>query len=274
MPKSTRSRQKWLVFQRFRNFNDVLRQLAELDDFRKLLGGSITTNRMQDAELVLRFLAFQERTYLNYSGAMKSFLNDFMNDFRNVSPEKAAHFEAIFKQAASLSFSVFGPNAFRKFSLGSKNNPSGGWESQLNRPLFDIVMWGFTRFEKNQVIAKSDAIRDALVDLVTNSSVFLDTITSAVGDKGKTQFRFEIWNDTLKEIISETPAKRYFDSGVRRRLFEENATCAICGQMIHTIDDAHVDHIVPFSKGGPTQEANAQLSHRFCNQSKSSLTPP
>lgn len=249
-------------------FNNVLRDLAKKDDFRKLLGGSAVTARMQDAELVLRFLAFYERTYLNYTGSMKSFLNDFMNEYRNVSDERAEKFELAFRQAAALSWSVFGEQAFRKFSIGSDRSPAGTWERQLNRPLFDVVMWGFTRYDKNQIMANADAIRDALVDLMTSSPSFIEAITVAVGDKTKTQFRFEIWNETLKELISVPASSRVFDGSLRRRLFDLQPECAICNQAIHTIDDAHVDHVYPYALGGETTSENAQLTHRFCNQRK------
>ncbi|MCB6178743.1 DUF262 domain-containing protein [Rhodobacter sp. Har01] len=252
------------------NFNDVLRKLAQNPDFRTILGGSSTTSRMQDAELVLRFLAFYERTYLNYPGAMKSFLNDFMNDFRNISAEKADQFDQVFRQAASLSLSVFGSNAFRKFTLGRPGQTSGSWENQLNRPLFDIVMWGFTRFDKNQVINHIDEIRNSLIELMTTSTTFVDSITAAVGDKAKTQFRFELWHDTLKEIILSPKQGRTFNSKIRRSLFEMNPVCAICQQAIHTLDDAHVDHIKPYVAGGATDSSNAQLTHRYCNLQKAS----
>ena len=35
------------------------------------------------------------------------------------------------------------------------------------------------------------------------------------------------------------------------------------------IDDAEVDHIVPFAQGGKTEIENAQLLHRHCNREKS-----
>ena len=249
-------------------FNEVLRRLSSMDDFRKLLGGTNNTNRMQDAELVLRFLAFQERTYLNYPGAMKSFLNEFMNDFRNITVEKSSQFEQIFRQSVNISFSVFGNYAFRKYRAGKQGSPDGSWENQLNRPLFDIVMWGFSRFEKHQIIPKSDAIRDALIDLLTTSSSFVDSITSAVGDKNKTQYRFELWHEILKDIIQGKAEARTFDPQLRRTLFGQGQVCAICNQSIHSLDDAQVDHIQPFAKGGLTTTENAQLTHRFCNQRK------
>ena len=37
---------------------------------------------------------------------------------------------------------------------------------------------------------------------------------------------------------------------------------------ILSIDDAEVDHILPYSKGGDTVLENAQLLHRHCNRAK------
>jgi hypothetical protein len=44
--------------------------------------------------------------------------------------------------------------------------------------------------------------------------------------------------------------------------------CAICKNQIHSFDDSTVDHIQPYSKGGKTVLANAQLVHRSCGARK------
>lgn len=251
-------------------FNTTLKKLSELPDFRKLLGTGTSTNRMQDVELVLRFLAFFDKTYLNYTGGMKTFLNDFMDENKNLSEDKALKFSEAFKTASNLAFSVFGDNAFKKFSAGSAGNPDGGWERQINRPLFDIVMWGFTRFDKNAVIRNGDAIRDKLIILTTEDAKFLDAITSAVGDKGKTQYRFEQWQAAMKQAITGELQPRNFSRSIKTNLFKDDPVCKLCNQTIHSLDDAHTDHIVPFSKGGSTTLENAQLTHRYCNLRKSS----
>lgn len=251
-------------------FNETLKKLSENADFQAMIGTSMATSRMQDAELALRFLAFYEKTYLNYTGSMKSFLNSFMNDFKDLSPQKAEDFENAFKNSAALSRSVFGAHAFRKFKIGSANQPNGVWETAINRPLFDVVMWGFSRFEKSDVMRNLDAIREALIDLLTSDARFLDTITSAVGDKGKTTYRFETWKKTLEDtIVPAADNSRLFGAEVKKRLFSNDPMCALCLQQIHSLDDCHVDHVVPFSKGGLTQDSNAQLAHRFCNLKKS-----
>lgn len=51
-------------------------------------------------------------------------------------------------------------------------------------------------------------------------------------------------------------------------LFNKSNICAICNNSIESIEDANVDHIIPWSKGGRTILENAQITHEFCNKSK------
>ena len=42
--------------------------------------------------------------------------------------------------------------------------------------------------------------------------------------------------------------------------------CALCGKPIRSLmNDASIDHIIPFSKGGATNLVNCQLVHNTCN---------
>ena len=251
-------------------FNKLLKELSEYKEFRSLLGTATSTSRMQDVELVLRFLAFFDRTYLNFNSGMKSFLNDYMDENRRLGLDKASKHIDAFKKSVVMSNTVFGDNAFKKYRLGTDADPGGVWERQINRPLYDVVMWGFTRFEKHQIVPRSDAIRDALIDLLTTDLKFIDAITSAVGDKYKTQYRFETWQKQLGNILAGSRQKRSFSLEIRKELFHSSPECGICNQKILSIDDAHVDHIVPFSAGGKTELSNAQITHRYCNLRKSS----
>lgn len=58
----------------------------------------------------------------------------------------------------------------------------------------------------------------------------------------------------------------------------DNHTCQVCHQYVPD-DQIEFDHIIPFSKGGPTTVANIRLLCRTCNRKKSNsleelLSPP
>jgi len=251
-------------------FNELLRNLANDQNFRSCLGSSRVLDRMQDAELILRFLAFYDRSFLNYNSPMKSFLNGYMNENRNIGAEKTEKLTKAFKHATELSHTVFGSNAFRKFSYGSSKSTSGDWEKAVNRALFDVVMWGFTQYEKRQIVPCADTIRDEFILLCNDDAEFKDAITQGTGDKSRTLYRFEAWRARLKTVVgSPASEQRSFEAQMRQSMFKSDPRCKICGQMIRSMDDCEVDHIMPYSKGGATDQSNAQLAHRHCNRSKS-----
>ena len=55
----------------------------------------------------------------------------------------------------------------------------------------------------------------------------------------------------------------------KKKLWHEWYICSYCGQEILDMDDAQVDHIIPFSLWWETTLENAQLLHRHCNLEKS-----
>jgi hypothetical protein len=251
-------------------FNDLLRELTEYSRFRQAIASETLLERMLDAELALRFLAFYERTYINFPGGIKSFLNDFMNDYsKHISPEKEKKFTDIFKHASDLTFTVFGENAFRRYSPGTERGVDGRWERTVNRALYDVIMWGFTQFDKARVIHASDSIRSALIDLCVNDDEFKDSITAATNDRSRVTYRFQAWKAALDRVLDGTEKQaRLFPYELKVQMYSQSQTCAICSQTIHSIDDCEIDHIHPFSQGGETVPANAQLAHRFCNRKK------
>lgn len=44
--------------------------------------------------------------------------------------------------------------------------------------------------------------------------------------------------------------------------------CGLCGEQINSIEEMHIDHIIPLSRGGKDILANLQLTHARCNMGK------
>jgi len=252
-------------------YNDLLANLVEDKDFQFLLGLKEPHYRMQDRELILRFFAFYHNTHLKYTPSMKHFLNKDMEKYQNLSDEDENELRKIFRKSVKLAKTVFGDKAFRRFVLGSDEDPNGYWETRkINKGLFDIIMFGFTLYEENQIIPNSDAIREELLWLMTHDIAFIDTITVTTDRKDKIHTRFDKWLSALKEIVGTPRTEpRTFSLHYKKQLWESNPTCAICGQKIHIIDDAEIDHVEQYWRGGKTIPSNARLTHRYCNRARS-----
>ncbi|MGH9605808.1 MAG: GmrSD restriction endonuclease domain-containing protein [Terracidiphilus sp.] len=249
----------------------LLKQLSEEADFRVLLNLKTADKRMRDIEMVLRFAAFYHATYIKYTPPMKSFMNHDMEAHQHLSAAEQDKLRFAFKKSCQLTFSLFGDHAFKRFYRGDGEDTNGRWEKKkINSSLYDVLMFGFTEYEKPQIHANLDAIREAFLDLMVSNDSFIAAIELSTSSKQAIETRFDIWRSTLRRVIGPSYQEpRCFSTALKKKLFERDATCTICNQAIASLDDSAVDHIEQYWLGGKTIPANARLTHRFCNWRRS-----
>lgn len=201
---------------------------------------------------------------------MRQFLNKEMEENKIITEEKLNTAQQTFKDAISLAKTVFGSNAFRRFTLGNEENPDGKWEKRVNMGLFEIIMYGFSRYKKSQIIQYSDIIRDEFINLSTSNPNFLNCIGgTGTTNTDKVNQRFKIWEETLEKIIGMPKTEpRLFDQELKKTLYDQSQICGLCGNRIMLFEDATVDHIEPYCSGGETIKSNARLAHRYCNSKR------
>ena len=250
-------------------FIDLLAKLEDNKEFNKIVNKPNFKNRFLYRGMILRFLAFYEKTYLNYKPSMKQFCNSFLTENRNLSKEKQQRFEKVFKDTISLVYSVFGDCAFRRFTKDENSNNFDWIKTRINMALFDIQMWGFTRYTKEQIYPHLEEIKEAMINLMVRDNKFIDSIQLKTSNLDTVMYRFKTWADTLEKIIVTKTTPRLFPYAVKKQLYEEDPTCKLCNQHIICIDDAHVDHKNPDARGGATTIENGQIAHRWCNMHKS-----
>lgn len=253
-------------------YNDLLKELSKDDEFRALIGIKKIERRMRDVELVLRFAALFHASYLNYTSPMHRFLNKDMIKYENINEEDEKELVAAFRNAVQIIKSLFGRHAFRRFYKGNRKNPDGMWEATtFSASIYDVVMYSFARADKQSVYRHLDEIREAFLYRMTADDAFIETIERGTSNKVMITRRFDIWRRQLEEILSASNQKnpRCFPHELKTQLFEQNNTCGICNQRIQTIDDAALDHIEQYWRGGLTIPANARLTHRYCNWERS-----
>ena len=251
-------------------YNDLLIELAENKEYQTLLKSPAMSIRMIDRELLLRFFAFYNNSYLKYKAPMRQFLNQEMHNNQNLNEEKAKELREVFKKSVDLTRSVFGDNAFRRFVVGEESDSNGKWENtKINKGLFDIVMWGFTMYQKNEIIPHLDSIREELLHLMTAVKKFEDSLKSSTDKPENVQYRFEKWLESLRKIVDYSKSQvRNYSHDEKKQLFDTDSTCKICSQKIRVLDDSEVDHIEFYWRGGETKLSNARLVHRYCNRQR------
>ena len=248
-------------------YNDLLIDLARDPDYMYLMGLKAQEKRMKDVEYVLRFAAFYHSNYLNYKPSMARFLNEDMKLYQNIADKDIANLRKVFKQSIAITRSLLANKAFHRFYRGDEKNKDGYWEpKRFNASLYDVLTWGFTRYDKNLLMGNLDAIREAWIALMTSDEEFIESIERSTSSLKSITYRFDAWRKILDEVMeSAVRQPRCFTREFKKKLYEQDPTCKICGFYISEVDDAAVDHIEQYWLGGKTIPDNARLTHRYCN---------
>lgn len=245
----------------------MIKQLAEVEEFRQCLNQNNLERRMGDRSLVLRFLAFYERHYSKARAGLKQFLNEFFRTYQNPSDDKLREYEREFRKALKASRTIFGDHGFR---LRRSDGRGGGeWASRPNAAIFQAVAVALTKYDLGQLTRAADAIFEEYLDLVGSDEQWCDSVKASTGDANRIEYVCRTWEDRLAEVMKhETPNDqvRCFSRQLKDEMFRQDAACALCGQAIRLLNDAALDHDTHYWRGGRTIPSNARLVHRTCNQ--------
>ena len=142
--------------------------------------------------------------------------------------------------------------------------------------VYDSIIIPFSFFDKHSLIGSADKIREAIMNVKMKDEAYREDTYAATGSKVRVIRRIQTIYNLLLDIIgsgSPDTDRRLFTEEEKKQLYEaSDKKCAICGNVILSIEDCEIDHIIPFAKGGKTELSNAQIVHRICNREKSDAT--
>lgn len=231
-------------------FNDFLLGCSRTPVYRELLktfpkfnkpaDGKPDKNRMQDAELILRFFTLQEYydPELNtYPEIRTSALNKYMREQLQRKEIDVTYLNTLqenFVKAATLTKDVFYPDHYRRFI---KKSDKAYFTRALNQSIFDIQMLSFIAFESNNILKHKDVIREALIDLCCYDDDFISAISRSTNTK--VSERVLTWKQQLVSIFEDS---RPYDTKLRlkKQLFANSDICSMSGIKIPSLDQADI----------------------------------
>lgn len=245
------------------SYNQMLVELAKNKYLPYLFKDK--NDRMQYQERILRFFAL--RNFTDYKSSMLQTMNGYMVLHQNDDSAKIATDKELFNKTIDIIKQVLGETAFLAI-----NRDTGKVIEKFSGSIYDSIIIPFSFFNNHDLIAHANEIRNAINDLKQNDDEYRENTYAATGSRKRVLGRIFCVYNLLASITGSygnDDKSRTFSDSVRKELFHPGYVCSYCGNEILSIDDAEVDHILPFSKGGKTDISNAQLLHRHCNRKKS-----
>lgn len=173
--------------------------LAQLNSFKSATQNVIASDRMLDREFVTRFLAFYINGPKGYKPDLDTFMTSSMGQLKNMTSEELDNIKNAFDNAMRLSKIIFGKWAFRKvYSTMERRKP-------INKALFEVwsvELANLTQIERKHAILKKEAIFQEFVKLMNTDETFVASITSATGDKGRVNYRYNCIRKILNNSLS------------------------------------------------------------------------
>jgi 5-methylcytosine-specific restriction endonuclease McrA len=249
-------------------FNEMLEELAK-NKYLPLLFHD-ENSRKSYQERILRFFAL--RNYAEYRSSIKKTMNAYMAQYQNADENKITELQALFNGTIDIIKQVLGADAF----LAVDREKSTVIE-KFSGSVYDSIIIPFSFFSAHDLMSHADEIRKAIDELKKDNLQYRDDTYAATGSRKRVIGRVMAVYNLLQKITGTygtNNENRNFSNEVKSRLFHPGYVCSYCNNEILSMDDAEVDHIVPFSQGGKTDISNAQLLHRHCNREKSDSLEP
>lgn len=176
----------------------VLENWAEEPEFLKAIDYGVKPTRMDDRELILRFLAFYVQGPGQYRVAdMDRFLIQAMHTINMIDARRLEDIHRAFVQAMKSAHSIFGNDAFRKrHKRREKRNP-------INKALFEtisVTLAHMSEAARAQLVANKGEVKSAFIRLFSDRK-FEAAISQGTSDIAKVRLRFEVVDRLFEEIV-------------------------------------------------------------------------
>ncbi|MCX7997780.1 MAG: DUF262 domain-containing protein [Leptospiraceae bacterium] len=186
----------------------LLKELADSKQFKEATNGKIKPHRMEDRELVLRYLFFKIKGYRDEkSFSQKDFNFLLMTLMDEINKEKddskIKQYKDEFLNSMERAKKVFGEFAFRRIRKDKKgkNRPS-----LINKPLFEAVSVNLSLLDETEIqklVENQKELQKGYIQLFHSNEVkegitFADSISRSTTDYRSIKRRFEAIAELLK----------------------------------------------------------------------------
>lgn len=245
------------------SFNNLLDELSTNKYLPTLFRDE--NKRKSYQERILRFFAL--RNYTQYKSSISKTMNSYMAEHQNDDDTAIAVQKKLYTGTIDIIKQVLGEEAFL-----AMDREKGTHIDKFSGSVYDSIIIPFSFFDAHSLMSHADDIRKAIAELKKNDENYREDTYAATGSRQRVIGRIMAVYNLLAKIVGtygSSSEARTFSDEVKKELFKPGYVCSYCKNVILSIDDAEVDHIIPFSAGGKTDISNAQLLHRHCNREKS-----
>ncbi len=177
-----------------------IKELSELEVFKKATDYKLRSDRMKDREFVNRFVAYYVIGYKEYEPDLDSFLNKGMAMVDQLDDSELHELKSHFEASMELAYTIFGNDAFRK-----RENEKDR-RKPINKALFDCLSVSFAKLsnlDRSSLSSRAEEFRYRLMQETKHENrIFYDAISHGTSAKESVVTRFKIIDKLIESTLS------------------------------------------------------------------------
>jgi hypothetical protein len=186
---------------------DTLKAMVSTTEFKTATDNSVRSTRMDDQELILRYLAFEElfnrdKNISAYSGYMEIFLDDYTERHQKNTPQDFEDKVQLFINAMkNATYLIGGRYAFRKILPESINATAR--KQILNKALFVVTSVLLSQYPYEEVIRynKKEQLTEVIADKIFEDSKLYNYLSYSTNSKANMLYIFDTFNELFTTNI-------------------------------------------------------------------------
>lgn len=174
---------------------EFLNRLSKNADFIGSIGD--VSKRMQDKELILRFISFYLHDYSKFNTGIKELLDSVMEELKEFSENKQREIETAFNRSLKASINIFGEQAFEK-----RTEEDIYRRVRKNSALFESLTVGLSRLPDEaleKLVKNKEYVQEQLRKAIGEDTKFFNAISMATQKMDNVRIRFSTVENILKE---------------------------------------------------------------------------
>ncbi len=180
---------------------ELLKELSKQDYFSRAIDNGVSSTRMKDREVILRYLAFKIFDYKkDYKGDLSAFLEEAMkkiNDLKKMGEDEIEILKQDFKRVMELSYDFFENRNFRYPIIDKEGNiASRGF---INTSMFESISYFFSNNTDDFLRTHRERIIQNYDELLKNQTYF-NAVRFSTGSKVKVIDRFKLAQEILSKV--------------------------------------------------------------------------
>ncbi|UUD37020.1 DUF262 domain-containing protein [Mycoplasmopsis equigenitalium] len=246
-------------------FNDALKKwVKDNNNGLKELFSNRDNLRMKYEQTLLWIFSLNKTNHWDYKGSVQKHINGYMEKVYKLEDDiEIKKLLKTFKSTMDIFKEYIGYHVFCKNKRFS--------ETLFDALFLPIFQYIYNESNGRQKIQNVMSLIKTAIYKIINDANFIQHTEGSSGNASKVYNRIEIFHHELMNCLVSA-SKREFNYSLQEKnelARKNNNICSVCGEEIISIEEAQIDHITPYTKGGKTNLENAQILHKYCNLKKS-----